>query len=270
MRKIIKIDGEKCNGCGLCVPSCAEGAIQIVDGKARLISDKYCDGLGACLGECPEGALEIIEREAEQFDENAVEAHLASSVAVGAVSSGIAAHSAAHRDGGTAGQNHMAQHVSQRGGSQQGAFQGCPGSRVMQFERREEAASTEVTAPRESTLRQWPVQLMLVPVNAPYFQDANLLIAADCVPFAHAGFHEDLLRGRVLLVGCPKLDDIDYYTEKLTNIFRSSNIKSVKVATMEVPCCSGLLLAIRRAIEASGKQIPLDSVVVGVRGELHS
>jgi NAD-dependent dihydropyrimidine dehydrogenase PreA subunit len=273
VRKIIKIDEEKCNGCGLCVPSCEEGALQIIEGKARIVKDIYCDGLGACLGECPEGALEIIEREAEQFDEEAVKAHLESSTfasAGGAAGSGAGERAAASGDAGPAEESPMVQAGMERGGCDTGSFQGCPGSRMVQFEREEESETFSVPVERKSTLGQWPVQLMLVPVNAPYFQDADLLVAADCVPFAHAAFHEDLLRGKALVVGCPKLDDIDHYTQKLTEILRSSGVKSVTVATMEVPCCSGLVSAVRRAVEASGKSVPMNSVIVGVRGELQT
>ncbi len=273
VRKIIEIDEEKCTGCGLCIPSCEEGALQIVDGKARLVKDVYCDGLGACLGECPEGALTIVEREADRFDEEAVKAHLGSSaVASTAGAAGAAAGEggASCDDLGVAEEGPMARVGAERGGCDPGSFQGCPGSRMMHFEREQNTEALRVPAARESTLRQWPVQLMLVPVNAPYFQGADLLVAADCVPFAYAGFHEDLLRGKALVVGCPKLDDIGHYTQKLTEIFRTSAVKSVTVATMEVPCCSGLVMAVRKAIEASGKDIPFDSVVVGVRGELQT
>lgn len=243
-RKIVKIDEEKCNGCGLCIPNCAEGAIQIVDGKAKLVSDKFCDGLGACLGHCPEDAITVIEREAEEFDEKAVEIHL-----------------------------HKKQEAPLRLHPQpqpkpQPEFAGCPSSRVLQFQVPKPRTESD---PKESTvsqLSQWPVQLKLVPVDAPYFEDADLLIAADCVPFAYANFHQDFLRGKALVVGCPKLDDIQLYKEKLTAIFKANSIKSVTVPFMEVPCCFGLVKATEDAIEASGKDIPFKKVKIGIRGEV--
>ena len=239
-RKIVRIDEEKCNGCGLCIPNCAEGAIQIVDGKAKLVSDKFCDGLGACLGHCPEDAITISEREAEEFDEKAVEFHL-------------------HNQRGI-------QPKPQP--KPQPEFTGCPSSRVLQFQVPKPRTESD---PKESTvsqLSQWPVQLKLVPVDAPYFEDADLLIAADCVPFAYANFHQDFLRGKALVVGCPKLDDIQLYREKLAEIFRTNSIKSVTVPYMEVPCCFGLVKATEDAIEASGKNIPLKKVKIGIRGEI--
>lgn len=237
-RKIVRINEEKCNGCGLCIPNCAEGAIQIVDGKAKLISDKFCDGLGACLGHCLEDAITIIEREAEEFDEKAVEAFL-------------------HK-----------QKKAQPQPKPQPEFTGCPSSRVIHFKAPKAVTGRETAGPSVSQLSQWPVQLKLVPVEAPYFEDADLLIAADCVPFAYPNFHQDFLRGRALVVGCPKLDDIQLYREKLTAIFKANTIKSVTVPFMEVPCCFGLVKATEDAIEASGKDIPLRKVKVGIRGEI--
>jgi Pyruvate/2-oxoacid:ferredoxin oxidoreductase delta subunit len=238
-RKIVRIDEEKCNGCGLCIPNCAEGAIQVVDGKAKLVSDKFCDGLGACLGHCPEDAITIIERQAEGFDEKAVEVHL-----------------------------HNRREVQPKPQPKpQPEFTGCPSSRVLQFQVPKPIEKANAT-PSESALSQWPIQLKLVPVNAPYFEDADLLIAADCVPFAYANFHQDFLRGKALVVGCPKLDDIHLYKEKLTAIFKANSIKSVTVPFMEVPCCFGLVKATEDAIEASGKNIPLKKVKIGIRGEI--
>jgi len=234
-RKIVRIDEEKCNGCGLCIPNCAEGAIQIVDGKAKLVSDKFCDGLGACLGHCPEDAIAVIEREAAEFDEKAVEFHL-----------------------------HNRREVQPK---PQPEFTGCPSSRVLQFQVPKPIEKANAT-PSESALSQWPIQLKLAPVSAPYFEDADLLIAADCVPFAYANFHQDFLRGKALVVGCPKLDDIHLYKEKLTAIFKANSIKSVTLPFMEVPCCFGLVKATEDAIEASGKNIPLKKVKIGIRGEI--
>lgn len=231
-RSIVQIDEEKCDGCGLCVPSCAEGAIQIIDGKARLIDDKFCDGLGACLGECPQDAIKIIDRKAENFDEGAVENHLRN----------INSH---HND------NH---------------FEGCPSARVISYD---DEIALDKTETRElpSMLRQWPIQIKLVPPHAPFLQNSDLLIAADCVPFADANFHNNLLKGKSVLIGCPKLDDAEYYIEKFTDIFSAANIKSVTIAIMEVPCCGGLSYIIKQALTKSGKDIPLEEVVIGLKGD---
>jgi len=237
-RKIVKIDEEKCTGCGLCIPNCAEGALQIVNGKAKLMSEKFCDGLGACLGHCPEDAITVIEREAEDFDEKAVEVHL-------------------HK-----------QKQAQPKPQPAPVFGGCPSSRAMHFKAPEARAETGSPKQSVSQLSQWPVQLKLVPVNAPYFEDADLLVAADCVPFAYPDFHRDFIKGKIVVVGCPKLDDIEYYREKLTEIFKANSIKTVTVPYMEVPCCFGLVKATEDAIAASGKNIPLRKVRIGIRGEI--
>lgn len=243
IRKIVEIDQEKCNGCGICVPACAEGAIRIENGKAVLAADNLCDGLGACLGECPLDAIRIIERNADEFDEAAVEAHL-----------GQAGHESRH-----AGHQPVPLAVSGHGG--------CPGSRAMVIDR--PAAESGRDVPRqESRLRQWPVQLHLVPTSAPYFRNADLLIAADCVPFAYADFHREFLDGRAVVVGCPKLDDNRFYTEKLTELIRANDLTSITVVRMEVPCCGGIVMAARQALAASGKDIPLREVTVGINGEL--
>lgn len=235
-RKIVKIEEEKCNGCGVCIPACVEGALQLIDGKAKLISEKYCDGLGACLGECPEGAIIIEEREAEEFDEEATEHHLDE-------------------------QKHLAGKLPC----------GCPSTVVRQFERQEAAGVTprETPAPR-STLGQWPVQLTLVPPSAPFLKEADLVLAADCVPFAYASFHHDFLKDRALLVACPKLDNFAAHQKKLTEILRQSKIKSLTVVHMEVPCCSGLLHMANQAIRLSSQDVPLEEVTVGIRGDLKS
>jgi len=208
-RKIIKIDEEKCNGCGLCVPSCAEGAIQIIDGKARLVSETFCDGLGACLGECPEGALTIEEREADGFDEKEVEKHLEQ----------MKKHAAAVEPPRVHG--------------------GCPGSLARSLEPKAPPKAAESGAPTPSQLRNWPVQLHLAPVKAPYFKDAKLLIAADCVPFAYADFHKDFLADRVVIIGCPKLDDSSAYLEKLINIFAQNDRNPSKCFTWKCHAASG-------------------------------
>ena len=241
-RKIVKIDEEKCNGCGLCIPNCAEGALQIVDGKAKLITDKFCDGLGACLGHCPQDAITITERETEDFDEKAVEAHL-------------------H-------QKDVVKPEPEPQTKPAPLFTGCPSSRMIHFKVAEPRNEASSATPLVSMLSQWPVQLKLVPVNAPYFQDADLLVVADCVPLAYANFHQDFIKEKAVVVGCPKLDDIQYYREKLAEILKTNPIKSVTVPYMEVPCCFGLVKATEEAIKASGKTIPLKKVKIGIRGEI--
>lgn len=240
IRKIVNIDEDKCNGCGLCVPNCAEGAIKIIDGKAKLIAENLCDGLGACLGECPQGAITIAEREADEFDEAAVHEHLNKNEG----------QSCNHKVGG-----------------------GCPGSKAMEINRKEKTAkaaavsSEDIEVKIKPQLGQWPVQLMLVPEKAPYFENSDLLITADCVPFAYPNYHLDLLKGKKVVVGCPKLDDNGYYVEKLTNILKNNNINSVTVTFMEVPCCGGIVMAAERAIQMSGKDIPLSKIRVKINGE---
>lgn len=251
IRKIVKIDEEKCNGCGLCVPACAEGAIKIVNGKAVLAADNLCDGLGACLGDCPQDAIRIIEREAAEFNEEAVAEHL---VKLGREPD---RHGHQTSSASSAPPPHHAHHG------------GCPGSRVVSFTKQAAPASDAADTPAQSSqLRQWPVQLTLVPTSAPYFQDADLLIAADCAPFAYADFHRDFLAGKALVVGCPKLDDNRFYTEKLTELFRTSSIRSITVLRMEVPCCGGIVMAARQALAASGKDIPLREVSIGIDGTI--
>jgi len=248
IRKIVEIDEDKCNGCGLCVPACAEGAIRIENGKAVLSADNLCDGLGACLGECPMDAIRVIERDADAFDEEAVEEHLRNT---GLPHAPAAHHLRPARPHGTA--HHG----------------GCPGSRAMSFAPAAAAETAPTEGPNQpSQLRQWPVQLHLVPVTAPCFQDADLLIAADCVPFAMASFHRDLLAGKALVIGCPKLDDNRFYLEKLTELFKTASIRSITVARMEVPCCGGIVAAARQALEASGKEIPFTEVVVKIQGDI--
>ncbi|WP_227763299.1 ATP-binding protein [Zhaonella formicivorans] len=249
IRKIIQIDEEKCNGCGLCIPNCAEGAIQIVNGKAKLIHDKYCDGLGACLGHCPQDALKLIEREADEFDEQAVEELLASQRANGHHHPEV----------------HNPQHHRPHAG-------GCPGSRLRNLEEEKpveasRVSSGDIEVKIKSQLTQWPVQLKLVPPSAPYLPGADLLVTADCVPFAYPNYHLDLLKGKKVVVGCPKLDDIGYYVEKLTAMFKQNDLKSITVAFMEVPCCTGIVRAVETALANSGKDIPVHKVKIGIGGE---
>lgn len=272
-RKIIKIDEEKCNGCGLCIPNCPEGAIQIIDNKARLISDLFCDGLGACIGHCPQGAITIEEREAQEYEERKVMANI-----VKQGKNVIKAH-LEHLKG-----HNQKEYLKQAldylrekniaspleegsGHKHMHGFSGCPGSKVMDFRKKETGSPKVKTTKSDSELRQWPVQIMLVPAFAPYLQDADLLIAADCVPFAYPDFHQDLLRDKALLIGCPKLDDVNYYQEKITEILKANNIKSITYAHMEVPCCFGLVGIIKQAIDDSGKNIPFKETVISIKGE---
>jgi Pyruvate/2-oxoacid:ferredoxin oxidoreductase delta subunit len=233
LRKIVNIDEEKCTGCALCVTACAESAIQVIDGKARLVSEIYCDGLGACLGECPEDAITIEERAAAEFDEEATKAHVDRLKEKEAV--------LAH---------------------------GCPGSMAREIRRQPAPADPIQPSVTPSQLANWPVQLKLVSPTAPYFQDSDLLLVADCVPFALADFHSRFLRGRPVTIGCPKLDDAGYYIEKLTEILQHSSINSLTVVHMEVPCCSGLTYIASRAIESSGKDIPMSDVTITIQGEV--
>ena len=249
MRKIVHIDETKCNGCGLCIPNCAEGALKIVDGKAKLVKDIYCDGLGACLGHCPMDAIEIVEREAEEFDEVATHEYLKEKVKApqgGCPGSSVRQFSLDDKP-----------KVVHQGG--------CPGSRMRQFgNKAEEKSETAVV----SKLRQWPVQLMLVPTNAPYFRNADLLITADCVPFAYGNYHNDFLKDKSVVVGCPKLDDLQHYVEKLTEIMRGNDLESITVLKMEVPCCSGMASAAKNARDKSGCSIPIKVVTIGIEGDI--
>ena len=229
IRRIVKIDEEKCNGCGLCADACHEGAIEMINGKATVIRDDYCDGLGDCLPVCPTGAISFEEREAAAYDQAAVDAHLAA-----------------------------------RGKKPMG---GCPGSMAKAMVRKAASAPAAEVQDMESELTQWPVQIKLVPVNAPYFDGANLLVAADCTAFSYANFHKKFMRNHVTLIGCPKLDEGDY-AEKLTAILQNNNIKSVKIARMEVPCCGGMENAVKRALQASGKMIPWQVVVISTDGRI--
>ena len=230
-RKIITIDEELCDACGQCVTACVEGAIAIVDGKARVVSDSYCDGLGACIGGCPRGALSIVERAAEAFDEHAAQEHVR----------------------------------EQRQEAEQYIHQ-CPSTRMRHFAPRSETEPPQAGAPSRPALSTWPVQLRLVAPDAPFLQGADLLVAADCTPFAYPDLHRDFLTGRVLLCGCPKFDDQEYYVQKLTAIFKYNEIRSIVVLVMEVPCCGGMPVIIQKAMDAAGRRVPLEIVTLGIEG----
>ncbi len=240
IRKIVKINEEKCNGCGLCVTGCHEGALQIIDGKAKLVTDSYCDGLGACLPACPMDAIALEEREAEEFDEVAVEAYMSS----------------------------LQQQTPKTPDSPAHTFS-CPGTAAKAIDRAPAASPAAVAAPSipESQLRQWPCQIKLVPVNAPYFKDAKLLIAADCTAYAYANFHQEFMQGKITIIGCPKLDDIDY-TDKLTDILKYNDIKNLTVLRMEVPCCGGIEFAAKQALINSGKMIPWQIITISTDGRI--
>ena len=234
IRKIVQIDEEKCNGCGACAEACHEGAIGMVNGKAKLLRDDYCDGLGDCLPTCPTGAISFVEREAAAYDEKAVQENI-----------------------------RKKQEQSHTSAAPHG---GCPGSRMQRIQRSQESArSNPVSA--ESQLGQWPCQIKLVPVNAPYFDGAKLLIAADCSAYAYARMHDEFMRGKITIIGCPKLDSVDY-SEKLTQIIQNNNIQSVTIVRMEVPCCGGLEMAAKKALQSSGKFIPWQVVTISIDGKI--
>jgi len=243
-RNIITIDEAKCNGCGICVNACAEGAIALVNGKAKLVSEIYCDGLGVCIGECPVDAIKIEQREAGAFDEGAVKARLKE---IGRAATPEPVKPQMHSHGG-----------------------GCPGMMARSFKKKEAVQpSGSVSAePAVSELEQWPIQLHLVPVAAPYWKGADLLVCADCVPFACPDFHSKWLKGRKIAIACPKLDETGEYVEKLTQIIANNGIKSVTAIHMEVPCCSGIVGMARQALDAAGVDIPFHDVVVSIGGEI--
>jgi len=294
-RKIIKIDEAKCNGCGLCIPNCPEGALQVIDGKARLIGDLFCDGLGACIGHCPKDAITIEERDAQEYDErkamenivkqgvNVIKAHLE--------------HLKGHNQAGYLQQAvdflkerniTVPFHETEEHGKHAHSFSGCPpapsgfrgttlrslgeggcpSSKIMDFRRNAEGPKEEKAVFQgESELKSWPIQIMLLPPLAPFLENADLLIAADCVPFAYANFHQDLLKDKILLVGCPKLDDTQVYQDRINQILKNNNIKSVTYAHMEVPCCFGLVDIIKQAVSRSGKDTPFKEVIISLKGE---
>jgi Pyruvate/2-oxoacid:ferredoxin oxidoreductase delta subunit len=230
-RKIVHIDEEKCNGCGQCIPNCAEGALQIIDGKARILNDAYCDGLGVCLGHCPQDAIGVIEREAPEFDEEAVHEHLDALK------------------------------------TRETLAYGCPASQVQVLEGSPEMLEF-VEAPTQSALRHWPVKLNLVPIKAPFFRDADLLLMADCAAIAYPALHQRLLKDRSIVIGCPKFDDVNHCIEKLTEMLKNNDVGSLTVAQMEVPCCSALNVIAQRAMGASGKMLPTQRLIVSVNGDI--
>jgi NAD-dependent dihydropyrimidine dehydrogenase PreA subunit len=248
MRKIVRIDEDKCDGCGICVPSCAEGAIQIIDGKARLVAENLCDGIGNCLEECPQDAITIEERAADEFDEQAVEVH----------------------------NKKLSSDKQTEDASDKKLPCGCPGTMMRKLSPSPSPAAPcscpgeQADTDRPSQLAQFPIQLSLLPTSGEMWADANVVIAADCVGFVMPNFHERLLAGgeKTLAVGCPKLDNISEYVEKLTTIFANNNIKSITVAHMEVPCCTGIVVAVQKAMENSGKKIPTRDILVGINGKV--
>ena len=329
LRNIIEIDEDLCTGCGLCIPECHEGALQLIDGKARLISDLFCDGLGACIGHCPEGAMQVVEREAEAYDEktvmpriveqgrNTLIAHLThlrdhgarqyfaealeyleeNGLEIPALEEPVFATSDTARPAGVGADPAESAHTGPAGVRADSAGSasaepaaaeplpcGCPGSLMRDLTREADgrgaeapAAATAVAtavatgeepaAPAVSHLTTWPVQIRLLPVHAPFFAGADLLVTADCVPFAYPALHADYMQGRVVLVGCPKLDDASFYREKFTEIFSAHPINSVTCLRMEVPCCGGLSALLTDAIATSGRQIPLRDIIITIDGE---
>lgn len=240
-RKIIEIDPELCDGCGQCVPSCAEGAIQIVDGKAMLVAEKYCDGLGACMGECPTGALKIVEREAEDFDEHAVEEHLKAMEAAAPPSPAPT------------------------------LACGCPSAQVQTFGGSQPSVCKPLgPVDRISALTHWPVKIKLVPPTAPFLKNADLLVLADCGPIAYPKVHDELMPGKVVLIGCPKFDNVQEHIDKFAEIFRKADINSVTTVIIEVPCCAGLAYIVEKGMAAAGKRVPHEQVVLSTRGEILS
>jgi ferredoxin len=239
-RKIIEINEDLCDGCGQCIVSCAEGALEIVDGKAKLVAEIYCDGLGACLGECPTGALTVVEREADEFDEEAVEEFLSS------------------KDKETPAQ-------------EENMACGCPSSQIQTFAPTSACEGANLTVHQESQDSapvHWPIQIKLVPPTAPFLKGADLLVAAGCTPVAYPNFHRDFLKGKAVMVGCPKLDDAEEYVQKFADVFAAAGIKSVTVLVMEVPCCQGLPVIVQKGMEKAEKNIPIEKVVINPRGEL--
>lgn len=274
-RKVVRIDEEKCNGCGLCIPNCPEGALQIIDGKARLVSEIFCDGLGACIGTCPQDAIRIEEIEAQPYDEKramenilkagnaTIQAHLEHLRQHGETTYLKQALELLRDRGMTDFEKHLKEHAQ--------SACGCPGGETIDMRQDQLENSDQIfqEIPIRSELRQWPVQLRLINPHAPYFADADLLVAADCVPFAYSTFHQDLLRGKVLIIFCPKLDpDLKSYVDKLAQIFSQNSIKSIIAVHMEVPCCFGLISILEEALKKAGKDIPVQERTITIRGKI--
>lgn len=242
VRKIIKIDEELCDGCGLCVPDCAEGSLIIVDGKAKLVEDKLCDGLGACLGACPQGALQIIEREADEFDEEAVEEYLA-----------------------------KMKTEESKAGEQNDKPSGCPSAQLQTFAPQSACQTANkpvnVVNPADSALSHWPIQIRLIPPHAPFLQNADVLIAADCTAVAVPGFQEKYLQDKVVMMGCPKFDDAQGYIEKFSDILKTANLKSITILIVEVPCCSAMNVIVKQAMDKAGITVPVEQITVSTRGQ---
>ncbi len=241
VRKIIQIDEELCDGCGLCVPDCAEGSLVIVDGKAKLVQDKLCDGLGACLGACPQGALKIIEREADEFDEEAVEEYLAAK-----------------------------EKEEQQAPRQTPPAGGCPSARLQTFAPQSPCRSANIPkaqANSASALSHWPIQIRLIPPSAPFLKNADVLIAADCTAVAVPGFQEKYLQNKVVMMGCPKFDDAESYIEKFADIITTAELNSITILIVEVPCCSSMNVIVKKAFAKAGKNVPVEQITVSTRGE---
>lgn len=249
-RKIIKIDESLCDGCELCIPSCPEGALQIIDGKAKLVKESFCDGLGACLGDCPQNALTVVEEFTDEYDETSVIEHIRLN-APDKLQTHIA---------------HLAQHSHELASSKMDVLGGgCPSARTIQWT---QPQAQEQKTNFASQLRQWPIQLHLVSPMAPYFQDADFVLVADCVPFAYSNFHSEFLSGNAIAIACPKLDDTTPYVQKLAQIFKTANLKSVKVVVMEVPCCAGLAMLAKDAANYSGIDLPIEIITIGIKGNI--
>jgi Pyruvate/2-oxoacid:ferredoxin oxidoreductase delta subunit len=273
-RTIIEIDEEKCNGCGVCIPNCPEGAIQIIDNKARLISDIFCDGLGACISKCPQDAISTIEREAEPYDEKKT---MRKNI-IKAGKNTIIAHLKHLKEHGETKYLEEAMEVLKEEGIEvtldknecdcdHPPHHACPGAKMMDFS--DEKKEVKETGTRVSKLRQWPIQLHLVPPNAPYFQGKDVILVADCVGYSIGDFHKDYLNDRSIAIACPKLDsNIDIYIEKLTNMIDNAKINTLTVMTMEVPCCSGLLVLAKKAAEKASRKIPVKSITIGIKGDI--
>ncbi|HPZ08944.1 MAG TPA: 4Fe-4S binding protein [Candidatus Eremiobacteraeota bacterium] len=277
LRKIIKIDEEKCTGCGLCIPNCPEGALQVIDGKARLISDLFCDGLGACIGHCPEGAITIEEREAEKYDESRVMENV-----IKGGKNVIKAHLEHLRDHNEMGYLQEAVNflksrnidippIEVEDEKSKAPHRECSGSRMIELEDKKKIENTVQDITLTSELRNWPIELTLLNPEAPYLKDADLLIAADCVAFTYANFHKKFLSRKILTIFCPKLDkNIEEYIDKLSFIFKHQNIKSITLLHMEVPCCFGTERIVKMAMEKADKDIPLEKYVISLKGDIKS